>query len=39
MSDLSLRRSTATDPALFDLLKEMFHATPLGLLLAALARR
>lgn len=39
MSDLSLRRGEVAEPALIDLLKEMFRATPLGLVLASMARR
>ena len=40
MSDLSLRRGELSEPlALSTLLKELFRATPLGLVLASLARR
>ncbi len=42
MTDLTLRREDATLPTasrLVQLLKEMFAATPLGLMLAAFAQR
>ena len=40
MSDLSLRRGEISQPfALGTLLKELFRATPLGLVLASLSRR
>ncbi|MDB5956607.1 MAG: hypothetical protein JWP60_3215 [Ramlibacter sp.] len=39
MSNLSLPRGEVSQPALFALLKEMFRATPLGLVLASIARR
>ena len=40
MSDLSLRRGEVAESAdLFTLLKEMFLATPLGLVIASFARR
>ena len=40
MSNLSLHRGDVSEPvALFELLKEMFCATPLGLMLTSLARR
>jgi len=39
MSDLSLRRGEVSETTdLFAVLKELFRATPLGLMLAALAR-
>ena len=39
MTDLTLRREEAELPSLPQLLKDLFSATPLGLVLAAFARR